>query len=479
MDPALGLLIAVVAAPVTYLVAWVTARERAAVFRRAAESAGLSSPEVRTVLGIDGALVADASGLPVRLERVRPRGGADRIRIAVGGLGHGPYGLTVRPEGAGTAFEKVFDGGEIETGDGAFDRAAYVQGEQALARAVLGVEARRELAELFAGRLVVRAPDGREGRLEVSALVAGDELRVEIASDPGGAGPLGAALAAVVEVARRLVAPKEVAERIAANCAAEPTAAVRLENLRTLLKEFPGAGPTREATLGASRDADPAVRLEAALSLGEEGIGLLRALATGGEVPEEAAARAVVALGERLEASEALALLSGALDSGKPLLARAALRAAAREEATEAGEALLLRALAHEDETLRVAAAEALGRAASPRAVVPLRESASAHPFDAALRRAARQAIAAIQARVEGGAPGQLSLAGDEAGRLSLATEDVAGRLSLGPGTGPVGAAGSPGATKPPGVPEPGGCPPRPAPGGDRPSTAPGRPCPP
>lgn len=451
MEPALGLLIAVVAAPVAYLVAWASARERVAVFRKAAGSAGLSNPEVRTVLGIESALVAEASGLAVRLERSRSRGAPDRVRIVVGGLGHGPYGLTVRPEGAGTAFEKVFDGGEIETGDAAFDRAAYVQGERALARAVLGVEARRALAGLLGGRLAVRAPEGREERLEVSALVAGDELRVETVSGPGEAEALSGALEALLSVARRLVAPPDLASRIAENSATEPDAAVRLANLRTLLGEFPAAGPTREATLAGCRDADASVRLEAALSLGEEGLALLGELAGGEEVPEETAARAVEALGERLPPSEALAILSRALDSGRPILARAAIGAAAREEEAETAEAaevaevaetLLLRALAHPEEALCVATARALGRAASPRAVVPLREASAAHPFDAALRRAARQAIAAIQARVAGGAPGQLSLAGEEAGRLSLAAEDATGRLSLGAGTRPEGPGG-------------------------------------
>jgi len=62
-------------------------------------------------------------------------------------------------------------------------------------------------------------------------------------------------------------------------------------------------------------------------------------------------------------------------------------------------------------------------------AVLPLKE---AEREDSALRAAARQAIAEIQARLAGAAPGQLSLAGAESGALSLA-DDRPGRLSLAP----------------------------------------------
>ncbi len=63
-------------------------------------------------------------------------------------------------------------------------------------------------------------------------------------------------------------------------------------------------------------------------------------------------------------------------------------------------------------------------------AVAPLREAAER---SGDLRRAARQAIAEIQARLAGAEPGQLSLAGGEAGALSLADGEP-GRLTLADG---------------------------------------------
>jgi hypothetical protein len=61
--------------------------------------------------------------------------------------------------------------------------------------------------------------------------------------------------------------------------------------------------------------------------------------------------------------------------------------------------------------------------------VLPLQELAEASLFSPALRRAAREAVAEIQSRLQG-APGQLSLADTEAGQLSLAS-DPAGQLSI------------------------------------------------
>jgi hypothetical protein len=62
-------------------------------------------------------------------------------------------------------------------------------------------------------------------------------------------------------------------------------------------------------------------------------------------------------------------------------------------------------------------------------AVAPLKEVAERHR-QAEFQRAARQAVAEIQARQPGASPGQLSLASPEAGQLSLANVE-AGRLSF------------------------------------------------
>ena len=88
-----------------------------------------------------------------------------------------------------------------------------------------------------------------------------------------------------------------------------------------------------------------------------------------------------------------------------------------------ASEDAILAALLCPLDGVRIAAARALGRAGTADAVRDLLAVSESGPGE--LRRAARQAIAEIQSRLPGASPGQLSLAGGEAGALSLA-ENVA-----------------------------------------------------
>ena len=160
------------------------------------------------------------------------------------------------------------------------------------------------------------------------------------------------------------------------------------------------------------------MRLRAAMALGEEGRETLVDLVARADTGDSCAARAIVSLGERLSAKAAGAALRRALGgAGRPLTARACLEALGQRGRPEA-EGLLLEALRSEEAPVSVAAAQALGRAGTVTAVAPLLEAAER---SADLRRAARQAIAEIQARLAGAEPGQLSLAGGEAGALSLA----------------------------------------------------------
>ncbi|HXT51285.1 MAG TPA: hypothetical protein VN811_09610, partial [Thermoanaerobaculia bacterium] len=83
-----------------------------------------------------------------------------------------------------------------------------------------------------------------------------------------------------------------------------------------------------------------------------------------------------------------------------------------------------------DEDDVRLAAIEALGHMGSAHAVLPIEDAARAGA-DAETRSAARQAVAEIQSRLPGASTGQLSIADDEAGRLSLADDDPRGRVSL------------------------------------------------
>ena len=260
-------------------------------------------------------------------------------------------------------------------------------------------------------------------------------------------------------LARQLTPPDDIARRLADNLRSEPVARVRLLGLATLLREFPDDPATGAALLAAGEGPDAEVRLRAAIALGPKGRDVLLAIA-GGEGAEDATTeRAVLALDLCLSAGQAQGILRSALRTRREATARACLRALGQRRgpgvvatlakvmavekpqlATVAAEALgatedaaaetpLVAALHGPHAPLRLAAARALGRVGTTAAVPPLKDREAR---DVALRAAARQAIAEIQSRAKGAAPGQLSLTDGEPGRLSLAPGE-AGELSLAP----------------------------------------------
>ena len=443
-------------------------RRHAAAWREAARAAGLGAVEESG----DG-LAGWAGPLRVRLQRYADSDSRG-TRITVSGPAM-PVGLTVRPEGVVTAIRGVRGVREVEIGHDTFDAAAWVEGSPTLARAVLDAGSRQALRALFDGRLERpgRSPFFASGRLEDGV------LRLEVPDtaprtrDPGGGGEpgqepaahaylgglehLGEVLTWTIALAQRLATPADVPRRLADNLKSEPVAGVRLQLLATLAREFPDDPATREALVAAREDPDAEVRLRTGIALGPEGRDVLLAIAGGEGAPDETTERAVVALGFFLTADAAQGILRNALRTRREATARACLGALGRrrgagvvptlakvlavekpELAAVAADALgvtgdasaeraLLAALGSPHATVRVAAARALGRVGTTAAVLPLK---GLEARDGAARAAARQAIALIQSRVAGAAPGQLSLAGGESGQLSLAEEEQ-GRLSL------------------------------------------------
>jgi hypothetical protein len=427
VEPLLGLIAAAIGASVAYLVTSERRRTQLQTWRLAATRSAISDVEASEGGIFEGAALAGRSGdLRVRLEGYR-RGKYERgTKIVITGLGHGAGGLSLRREGLGTAIEKRFIGErEIEIGDPAFDDEYYVQGQAPLALAILEPETRRRLAGLLRGQVAV---EGREP-VEVDATLADGvlEVRVKESGFSGSREHVPVILAGALDVARLLVSPKDVAARIAENVRREPEPGARLRAVLTLAREFSPHPATRATLLAAREDASEEVRLRAAMFLGEEGRETLLDLVARTGTDDACAARAIEALGERLPEGLAEATLRRALGgAGRPLTAQACLQALGRLARPDA-EGLLLEALHSEDLPVSVAAARALGRAGAVTAVAPLREAAER---GGDLRRAARQAIAGIQARLAGAEPGQLSLAGGEAGALSLADGEP-GRLSL------------------------------------------------
>jgi HEAT repeat protein len=445
---------------------------RESLLREAAQSAGLGAVEESR----EG-LAGWAGALRVRLERVFGPDGRG-VRITVSGPAM-PAGLTVRPEGLGTAIRSARGVREVEIGHDAFDAAAWIEGNATLARAVLDAGTRQSLRALFDGRLERpdRSPRWASGRLEDGV------LRVDVpevpypsrgrgrgedgqrGEEPGafvylsGLDHLGEILTLTIALAQRLATPRDLARRLADNLKSDPVAGVRLQLVNTLAREFPDDPTTRAALRTAREDPDAEVRLRAGIALGPEGRDVLLAIAAGEGAPDETMERAVAALGWHLLTGEALAILRNALRTRREGTARACLAALGHRRGPEvvqmlakvmavekpelaaaaadalgatgevSAEGALLSALGSTHATVRIAAVRSLGRVGTTAAVGPLRDAES----DSRLRGAARQAIAEIQARHAGAERGQLSLAGGEAGQLSIA-EEKRGALTLADG---------------------------------------------
>jgi HEAT repeat protein len=425
------------------LLARPSARRRR-VWREAARRVGLTKVEESR-----DNLVGWAGPVHVQIS-TDPTGQTHETQITVGGATI-PAGLTVRSElSVDSRTHRAVR--EVEVGDGPFDAVAWVEGAPALAHAVLDRSARRALQALCEGRLELPGgtPVRAQGRLENGIL--------KIAVSRGvGVDRLAEVLDRASALGRLLASTADVARRVADNLKQERLARVRLASLGALVREYPDDPATREALLEARDDPEPEVRLRAGIALGPEGRDVLRAIAGSKGIDDDTKSTAVAALEADLTADEAAGLLRNAVGARHLATAKACMIALGRrggpgavqalasmlaDEAEELGgaaaralaltgeaaaESPLLRALAEAPHDARLAAATALGRVGTAAAVAPLRE---AEESDAGMRRAARQAIAEIQARLTGAEPGQLSLAESVAGALSLA-EGERGNLSV------------------------------------------------
>jgi hypothetical protein len=430
-------------------------------WRDAALACGLTDVE-----GSDP-LTARAGPLLVRIAHDQEAEGSLRpaVLISIQGGEDDLVPVTVRETGRATAFQHKT---AVPSGDPFFDDAVVVSGPSLVVQASLDEQTRALLGALVAvlalrfdfGALKARLPE---------PWISGELASQEMAN----------ALRRLLDAARRLRPPPDLSTVIAHNARHDCVAAVRERNLVALATSFPGAPLTVETLHAATSDASDAVRVRAAVLLGGEGRSTLMEVATREGAEDGPAADAVRALGQWLPLPQAESVLGGALRRRRSRTALACLETLAgthapqavavlaRVLAVETGESAaaaagalaetrvpaaetpLVEALARDDALLRVTAAQALGQIGTAAAVLPLQE-AEARSADAALRRASRLAVAAIQSRLHGASPGQLSLASGAAqeGKLSLA-EDADGRLSLGPGSDSAAAPAAPPDTVP------------------------------
>ena len=358
-----------------------------------------------------------------------------------------PVPVTLRRERRGF-LERDLSPREIEIGDKGFDDDFHVTGPHTFVRALLDGATRRLLRIL----LLELDLEVSRGSLRGTLLVTTSWEQHETA--------LARMLSLLLDAARRLERPRDLVRRLADNARLDPLPEVRLQNLLTLVREYPEHPATDEALVAGCADASEWIRVRAATALGERGRATLLEVVGRDDPDDDAAAQAIEVLGRHLAPARTVWLLGRALRARHTQTARACMTAlgddgdadaigvlsrvmgieegdlavaaadALGATGSSAAEPALVAALEREIPELRVAAARALGRAGTAGAVLPLKEAEARYSREARFGQAARQAIAEIHSRLGGVSPGQLSLATAEAGTLSL-VDDERGRLTL------------------------------------------------
>jgi len=337
------------------------------------------------------------------------------------------------------------------TGDPVFDDIVSVRGPWPTLLALLDPHARS----------LIRAFTQRGGSV-VDGVVSVVARRILSPTDETDAALTVSYLSAAFEVVTVLRQPLgDGVGRLCERFRQEPVPLVRRRLIEPLANLLEDDYRPRQVLREALQDHDREIRLHAAIALGDEGRDTLLNIASHPEGDNRQAQQAIEALGPRLPLPQVVAMLDASLAAGHNNVARAtiqvlgrirgavaierladlliaddgdlaatAARALAATEDTTA-EPPLMKALSHGPPAVRAEAAEALGFVGTSAAVPALRALIEVAGSDRRLARAARQAIAAIQARIPGASPGQVSLAEGEAGHVSLTSDDRAGQVSL------------------------------------------------
>jgi hypothetical protein len=297
------------------------------------------------------------------------------FKVSGGGL---PRSLTLKREGAGAAIGKLFKGEDIQIGDPSFDRTALVRGDTFTARAALNERARKQLAGFLS----------EGGRLEDG------ELQFDVSGSLNDAQVAAQRLRQMVALAGVITAEGTGERALARNAVMDPLPAVRASCLEALLR----TGRMDELRTATARrcltDPSAEVATIAALALGAEGLPRLQRLVDEPGVPHMLRLEALKALGVQSE-ERVLALLEAP------------------------------------DLAVKVAAVRALYEVGTLGAVEHLLPLTQGLLTDGDLKREARNAVDAIQAR-HGGERGAFTLADatpEGEGALSLTGD--AGALSL------------------------------------------------
>ncbi len=428
------IILAFAGAGVAYFYAHARQKRFEAALRTVADTYGLefSPSSWRTSAQIAGTL----DGVDVVVDSyTQGSGKSSQIYTRARASGPLPADLTLAEEGFGSALGKLFKGEDIQVGDAYFDGRVLVRGDTFDTLARLDEAGRDAVLDGLAADAHVtdgEAITRRSGHI--------DEVHA-----------LDAMLQTVLSLARALDHGGDPGGRLARAVGADPSVGYRLRALEALLaRRHPAAQDAARAAL----DSDHApLRLQAAMAIGAEGAPIVEAVACDPRAPEAVRLDAIGWLGRNhptpdpvLEAIAADArggVAAGAIEAltarGKPtpldtlvrhstaddagLRARVARALGAHKDAP-AAEAAALTLLKDDVVEIAIAAARALLRVGSVRAVQPLQARGEGLLTNGDLKQATRAAVEAIQSRLGDVQRGGLSIAADAGPRGGLAVVD-------------------------------------------------------
>jgi len=382
-------------------------------------------------------------GFPVRIKGTTGKGASVVVTVS----GHLDPTLKLTHQGAWTAIKKLFGGEEVVVGDAHFDDDVEAHGPEVTLLAMLNLETRDRLRALIESGVSL---EGGTLRFERSGQLRDSYVGGRLTSQA-----LIALVKDMVWVMTRFRSVRDhVPRALAENAIEDGEPDVRRRNLNALAQRYRNHPETERAAQALLVDADPALRVQAAILLpGAVSEKVLRDVVNTSFVPEVRLA-AFNHLEKILDAARFVALTRSLLDTDEPIVRQAAVLALGRlkdaaslERIAELGRSeplaeacatalglmrdaraqpALLGTLANGSLRAQVAAANALAEVGTIEAVAPLLALAGGLLTIGPLKEASRTAVRAIQSRL-----------GDaEAGRLSLSETDLAhGAVSVVPKT--------------------------------------------
>jgi hypothetical protein len=346
-----------------------------------------------------------------------------------------PADLSLAVEGLGSALGKLFKGEDVQVGDTFFDGRALVRGDTFDTLARLDAAGRDAVLDALAAD--VQVADGEAVTLKRGHVDHAEELE--------------AMLQNVLAVVRALDHGGDPGARLARAVAADPSVGYRLRALEALVtRRDPAVADAARAALDSEH---PPLRLQAAMALGAEGAPVVEAVADDPALSPAVRLDAIGWLGrnhpapdpvlKRIAADPSAAVVAAAIEAltrrskptpldtlvrhstaDDPSLRAHVARALAAHKQEAAAEAVALTLLQDDVVEVAIAAARALVRVGSVRAVQPLQARGEGLLTSGDLKQATRAAIEAIQSRLGDVQRGGLSIAADAGPRGGLAVVD-------------------------------------------------------